>query len=140
MSLEERSRRFDGDLLRGEYDISWLEKTGLLGRTYLRKMRYWCYKYHHAAVEGLPEPNAPEGLKEFVEKLPGFAGWKKFAISWDIHGENPFMIVLRLMSVWEEWDIVMKRVSIPLDASPDEINARIQVLTDEFARKEGKRK
>ena len=55
-------------------------------------------------------------------------------------GENPFMVVLRLQSVWEEWDQVMNRVAIPVDAPPEQISARIEALTEEYARKEAKKK
>lgn len=140
ISMQDRMRKFDGDILRGEYDEDFLRRNRLLGRTYKRKMRYWCFKIRHATVEERPIPDYPDGLKEFVESLPGFAGWKYFATTWDIHGENPFMVVLRLQSVWEEWDAVMNRVAIPIDAPPEQIQARIQALTDEYARKEAKKK
>ena len=135
-----KMKKFSGDILRGEYDEDFLKRNGLYGRTVKRKMRYWCFRIRHSIVEDKPIPMYPKGLKEFVESLPGFAGWKYFAVSWDITGTNPFMIVLRLQSVWEEWDQVMNRVAIPIDTPPEQINARIQALTDEYARKEAKRK
>ena len=138
--FKERMKTFDGDILRGEYDEEFLIHTGLLGRTQKRKMRYWCFKIMHSIEKGKPMPDYPKGLKEFVERLPGFAGWKYFARTWDIHGENPFMVVLRLQSVWEEWDQVMNRVAIPVDAPPEQISARIEALTDEYAKKEAKKK
>ena len=126
LSMQERMKKFDGDILRGGYDEEFLKRNKLLGKTYKRKMRYWCFKIRHATVEGKPIPDYPEGLKEFVESLPGFAGWSYFATTWDIHGENPFMVVLRLQSVWEEWDQVMNRVAIPVDAPPEQIHDRMQ--------------
>jgi hypothetical protein len=129
---------YTGDLLQGKYDEVYLERNGILGRTMLRKMRYWCYKIHFATVEEREIPKYPTGLKTFVEELPGFAGWKYFAHTWDIQGENPFKIVLRLQTVWEEWENVMNRVAIPVDAPPEQISARIQALTDEYARKQYK--
>ena len=104
-------------------------------------MRYWCFKIHFAIEKGKEIPKTvPKGLKEFVESLPGFAGWKHFAHTWDIRGENPFFTVLRLQSVWDEWEAVMRRVAIPIDAPPEQIHERIQALTDEYARKEAKMK
>jgi hypothetical protein len=135
-----KMKKFSGDILRGDYDEEFLKRNNLLGRTCKRKMRYWCFRIRHSIIENKPMPAYPKGLKEFVESLPGFAGWKYFAVSWDIVGTNPFMIVLRLQSVWEEWDQVMNRVAIPIDSPPEQINARIQALTDEYAKKQAKRK
>lgn len=137
--VEERMRTFSGNILRGEYDEEFLKRTGRLGKTYNRKVRYWCFKIRHALIEGKKLPNYPKGLKTFIEKLPGFAGWEYFAVTWDVHGENPFMIVLRLQSVWEEWDAVMNRVAIPINTPPEQISARIQALTDDYARKQSKK-
>ena len=138
--ITERLKVFDGDILGNKYDIDYLKKMGLYEKTVQRKMRYWCFKLRHAAVDGVVRNDIPENLKEFVENLPGFAGWENFAKNWDIHGTNPFMIVLRLQSVWVEWDHVMERVAIPIDAPPEQINARIEALTNDFARREAKRR
>lgn len=138
--IEERLKVFKGDILGNQYDIDYLKKMGLYEKTVQRKMRYWCFKLRHAAVDGKVRTDIPEGLKEFVERLPGFAGWENFAKNWDIHGTNPFMIVLRLQSVWVEWDHVMERVAIPIDAPPEQINARIEALANDFARREAKRR
>lgn len=135
-----KMKKFNGDLLRGQYDEKFLEHVGLLGRTRKRKMRYWCFRIQDALINDKTIPNYPEGLKEFVEKLPGFAGWEHFAVSWDIDGENPFMVVLRLQSVWDEWDAVMNRVAIPINLPPEQIHLRIQALTDEYAQKQAKKK
>ena len=140
LTMEEKMKTFEGDLLQGNYDEDYLKRNGLYGHTCKRKIRYWCFKFRNEVVEDRIPPPSPDGLKEFIENLPGFAGWKYFAISWDIHGENPFMVVLRLQSVWEEWDQVMNRVAIPIDTPPEQIHARIQALSDEYARKEAKRK
>ena len=138
--IEERMKTFDGDILQGKYDEVYLKNNGLYGNTLKRKIRYWCFKFRNEIVEDRTPPPPPEGLKEFIESLPGFAGWKYFAVSWDIHGENPFMVVLRLQSVWQEWDQVMERVSIPIDTPPQQITQRLQALQDEYARKQIKRK
>jgi hypothetical protein len=134
-NMQEKMRVFKGDILQGKYDEAFLERNGLLGQTLLRKLRYWCFRIRTATVEEKPIPKYPKGLKKFVEGLPGFAGWHKFATSWDIVGDNPFMIVIRLTSVWEDWDQVMRRVAIPIDATPEEVAARVAALTDEYARK-----
>lgn len=131
-------KEFKGDILRGEYDEDFLHHTGLFGRTLKRKVRYWCFTIRNCIMEERDMPDYPKGLKKFVEGLPGFAGWEYFAVTWDIEGENPFKIVLRLQSVWEEWDHVMDRVAIPVDTPPEQISARIKALTDEYARKEAK--
>ena len=133
--LDKKMKTFKGDILRGEYDEDYLKRMGLLERTLRRKARYWCFKIRHATIEGKKLPKYPRGFKTFVEKLPGFAGWEYFAVTWDLHGGNPFMIVLRLQSVWQEWDHVMERVSIPIDAPPEQIHARIQALTDDYKRR-----
>lgn len=140
LTAEERMKFFKGDLLDENYNEGYLKRVGLYERTLSRKARYWCFKIRHATIKGKSIPNYPKGFKEFVESLYGFAGWPYFAVTWDLYGGNPFMIVLRLQSVWEEWDQVMNRVSIPIDTPPDQIHDRIQALEDEYARKEAKNK
>jgi len=133
-SIQNRMQVFKGDLFRGEYDEEYLKRNGLYERTMQRKMRYWCFKHRHAVVGNKDMPKAPKGLKKFVEGLQGFAGWENFAKSWDIQGSNPFIIVLRLQSVWSEWDNVMNRVAIPIDSPPEQINARIEALAREYSK------
>lgn len=133
-STEKRTQIFTGNILREEYDEEYLKRNKLYGRTLRRKMRYWCFKHKHEVVDNRPAPNSPEGLKEFVEQMPGFAGWENFAKSWDIQGENPFTIVLRLESVESEWDHIMNRVAMPIDLPPDQINARMDALAKEYAK------
>jgi len=128
------TQSFKGDILRGEYDEEYLKRNGLYERTIKRKARYWCFKMRHSTVDGTKKPDAPKGFVKFIEELPGFAGWQHFAKSWDISGNNPFTIVLRLESVWAEWDHVMNRVAIPIDSPPEQINARMAVLAKEYAK------
>lgn len=136
LTREERTKFYDGDLLMGNYDVKYLKKNGLYDRTIERKARFWCHKIRADQFQERKNKLAyPKGWKKFVEDLPGFAGWKHFAVSWDIVGTNPFMIVLRLQSVWEEWDQVMNRVSIPIDTPPEQLHERLQVLADEFRKK-----
>ena len=139
LPVKEKAGVFGGDLLGDGYDKTYLKRNALYGHTMHRKMRYWCFKFRNEVVENRTPPPAPKGLKEFIENLPGFAGWKYFAVSWDIQGGNPFMVVLRLQSVWEELDQVMNRVSIPIDSPPEQIHARIQTLSEEYARKQVKK-
>lgn len=143
LTLEEKLKTFDGDVLLQSDDRESLSRTGLLDRTMKRRARYWCFKIRGVIVEGKKEnPYIPKGFKEFIESLPGFAGWKHFAVSWDLvyHGDNQYLAVLRLQSVWDDWDAVMRKVAIPIDLPPEQIHERIQALTDEYARKEAKKK
>jgi hypothetical protein len=123
---------FDGNLLRSTDDPKMLERKKLLGRTTLRRARYWCYRFRNEETGGATADDAPAGFKKAVESMPGFMGWDLFADKWDIVGDNPFMIVYRLMSVWQEWDQVMERVAIPIDSSPAEVAARMRILEHQY--------
>ena len=135
LTMAQKMKKFNGDILQNHYDKDYLKRVGLYERTCLRKMRYWCFKIRNAEIKGKPTPKYPKGFKTFIEDLPGFAGWKYFAVTWDIVGNNPYMIVLRLQSVWDEWDQVMNRVSIPIDTPPEQLQERLQTLQAEYARK-----
>jgi hypothetical protein len=123
---------YEGELLRPSHDKAMLQRKKLLGRTLKKMARYWCYRFRSEATGGAEASDAPQGFKEYVEALGGFSGWDLFADKWDITGENPFMIVYRLMSVWQEWDQVMERVAIPIDSSPAEVAARMKILEREY--------
>lgn len=87
-----------------------------------RTVRYWCFRFRNEVLNGVPSDGAPEGLKEHFEKLEGFRGWDRFAVSWDVpHKEYcngngcicgrdivPLEIVLRKYSVWEEWQATIR--------------------------------
>ena len=120
---------FTGELLKPSHDRAVLERKKLLGKTLLRQARYWCYRFRTEATGGAEAAGAPEGFKEYVES---FGGWDTFADKWDIAGDNPFILVYRLMSVWQEWDQVMERVAIPVDASPIEIQRRMKMLEKQY--------
>lgn len=124
-------KKFAGDLLKKEE-----KKTEKLTKS---KARYWCFRFQTEATGGNKATEAPKGFKEFVEDLHGFTEWEKFAISWDLRhlGDNSFMIVNRVLSVWQEWDHIMDRVAIPVDSTPAEVEARVEALTKEYARKYG---
>lgn len=123
-------RRYDGDLLAGR-EVA----PGLINRMNLRRARYWCNRFRQERLEGTPAEGAPEGFKEFVEALPNFGGWRLFADSWDLRGGNPFMVVYRLQSVWDEWDSVMLRVSIPLDLDAKARHMRMKALEEAYEKK-----
>jgi hypothetical protein len=126
----DKMRTYDGDLLQGR-DIP----RGLIKRYNLKRARYWCNRFRQELLEGDPAEGAPEGFKEFVEALPDFGGWRLFADSWDLRGGNPFMVVYRLQSVWDEWDSVMLRVSIPLDLDAKARHMRMKALEEAYQKK-----
>ena len=78
-----------------------------------RKLRYWLYRFRTEAIESVPSNGAPEGLKAYFESLPGFSGWKDFAVKWDVPPGQanevvPYEIMPRKFSVWEEWQATMR--------------------------------
>ena len=134
---ESKEKTFKGDVLHSNDDKAVIQRKGLEGKTTLRRARYWCYRFRNEAHGGADANDAPDGFKEFIESLPGFTDWKFFAERWDLIGENPFMIVHRILSVWQEWEHVMDRVAVPIDATKEEIEARVQSLTKDYARRFG---
>lgn len=138
MANKKTSNHFDGDLLHKDNKefVEKIKKTASLTK---RRARYWCFRFQSEVDRGVDSSDAPKGFKKFVESLKGFTEWSKFAITWDLHQseDESFMIVHRVLSVWQEWDHVMDRVAIPVDATPSEVEARVATLTKEFARKYG---
>ena len=126
---DNKMQTYAGDLLAGR-DIP----RGLIKRSNLRRARYWCNRFRQEHLEGKPAEGAPEGFREFVEALPDFGGWRLFADSWDLRGGNPFMVVYRLQSVWDEWDSVMLRVSIPLDLDAKARHMRMKALEEAYGK------
>lgn len=131
---------FSGNLLLQKDDKEYLERMGLLGRTLKRRARYWCARFRREdETKDREEPvtahDAPEGFKEYMESLSGFTSWSEYGKSWDLDGENPFRIVLRLVSVWDEWNTTLNRVTIPIDDSPEVRHAKMQALTEDYANK-----
>lgn len=131
---KDKARSFKGELLDG-YDKGRLERIGATGRTKLRRLRYWCYRIQKAEGQEISVEDCPVGLKDFVEGLPGFLPWERFAITWDVHGEDPFMVIGRLTSPTQEWEMVMERVTIPIDASPEEARLRMKMLIGDFQKR-----
>lgn len=132
------SPRYEGNLLSPEE----IERTKVFMLKHLqtKKARYFCFRMQGALEKGISpeEAGIPQDWIDYVESLEGFkvfGGWKGFAKRWDLKGSNPFTILLRLRSVWEEWDQVMERVAIPLNATPEEIEARQKVLIEDYNRR-----
>lgn len=134
---EQKIRTWNGQsLFLKSDDPEHLKKIGLLERTIQKRARLYCFKIRSHIVENRPwNPIVPEGWKEFVEEMPGFAGWDHFAVSWDIVGKNPFMIILRLQSIWDDWDQVMNRVAIPVNTPPEQLEERLEALSREYKKK-----
>ena len=82
-----------------------------------RKVRYWCFRFHTEAIDGVDSSDAPEGLKEKFEEMEWFQGWDKFGVSWDISEEDNFRIVPRKTSIHQDWDkvIMSKFPVLPLE-------------------------
>lgn len=118
-------------LLLNRYDVEHLKRISMYDRVMLKRARYWCYRIQNE-VTGGAEANPPRGFKEFIEGLENFGGWKQFAITWDLAGHNPFMVVHRLTSVWQDWEHVMDRVAIPIDATPEEARRRQELLARQY--------
>ena len=133
---------FSGNLLSKKDDEEHIKQIGLLERTTNRRAKYWCARFRkEEETANNPDQkivtahDAPKGFKEFVESLAGFTGWGKYGYTWTLEGGNPFRITIRLMSVWEEWDHTLNRIAVPLDASPEERDAKMHALTRDYARK-----
>lgn len=116
-------------------------KAVVVKRQIAKKARYFCFAIQRSIESDTPLPeDLPQGFKEYIEALESFdtfGGWEGFAKRWDLRGSNPFKIVLRMRSVWQEWDQVMERVAIPLNATAEEIAIRQQQLAEEYQRRNG---
>jgi hypothetical protein len=134
---EDKFRKYSGNVLHG-YSHKPNLPPELVQRLKTKRARFWCYRFRREAThEGYVTKGAPPGFKEFVEELPGFRGWDKFAETWDIFGSNPFAIVIRIMSVWKEWDQVMERVAVPVDISAKERHELMKALEADYKRRHG---
>ena len=131
---------FDGDLLFRDNKELLAKDSDLLAQTMERRARYWCFRYQKEVTHGVTSDDGPAGFKEFVESLPGFTKWEAFADTWDLW-LNPknlsFAIARRVLSVWKEWDHIMDRVAIPIDASPEERALIEESLEKDYARRNG---
>ena len=133
---------FSGNLLSKKDDEEHIKQIGLFEHTVNRRAKYWCARFRRE-VETANDPDkeivtahdAPKKFKKFVESLHGFTGWDKYGHTWTLEGGNPFRISILLRSVWEEWDHTLNRVAVPLDATPEERDAKMHALTRDYARK-----
>jgi hypothetical protein len=139
---ESEFEEFSGNLLSKRDDEKHLKRIGLLDRTTGRRAKYWCARFRKEEEttnkpdqEVVTAHDAPKGFKEFVESLHGFTGWEKYGHTWTLEGGNPFRVSVLLRSVWEEWDHTLNRIAVPLDASPEERDAKMHALTRDYARK-----
>jgi len=137
LTVAEKMKKWEGPSLFLKSDEpEHLKRIGMLDRTMQKRARLYCFKIRSHIIEGKDwNPIVPEGWKEFIEELPGFAGWSHFAVSWDIVGINPFMVVLRLQSIWDDWDQVMQRVAIPINTPPQQLAERLEALSQEYKKK-----
>lgn len=125
--------RYKGQLL-NEDELKRV-KNALIREVAAKKARYFCFRIQDLLSKGEDVVGIPEGFKEYVEGLEGFevfGGWEGFAKRWDLMGKNPFYILLRLRSVWEEWEQIMERCAIPLNATKEEIIARQEILIRQY--------
>lgn len=142
VSEESEFKEFSGNLLSKRDDEEYIKKRGLFDHTVGRRARYWCARFRREVEtaddfsrDTVMASDAPKEFREFVESLKGFTSWKEYGYSWALDGTNPFRVVMRLISVWDEWDHVMKRVVVPIDASVEVRNAKMKVLTEDYAKK-----
>lgn len=136
-AMGEKMKSYKGDVMHKSDDKANIAARKLTGKTTRRRARYWCFRIQTEVNGGAKATDAPKGFRKFIESLPGFSSWEMFAIKWDIIGENPFMIVHRILSVWQEWDHVMDRVAIPVDATKEEVEIRTKILANDYAKKYG---
>jgi len=56
------------------------------------------------------EVDANDGIREYYEAQPGFRGFDRFAVEWDIGiDEERFTIKRRLLSELEEWEAIVRQ-------------------------------
>ena len=48
-------------------------------------------------------PEIPEGFKESFENQKGFKGWINYHVTWDVHPDDPWMVVILRQSLEQEW-------------------------------------
>jgi hypothetical protein len=133
---------FSGNLLSKKDDEKHIKQIGLLERTTGRRAKYWCARFRRedetankSDQKTVTAHDAPKKFKKFVESLQGFTGWDKYGYTWTLEGGNPFRISILLRSVWDEWNHTLNRIAVPLDASPEERDAKMHALTRDYAKK-----
>ena len=82
-------------------------------------VRYACFRMQtYCAGGNKPEKNHLTLAKK-IEKLNGFEGWGKFALTWDVSTASPIKLVKRKWSIYQEWNQTMMRVAEPLPGEKD---------------------
>ena len=83
--------------------------------------RYACFRMQTHCAGGNKAEKSHIAITKKIEKLNGFEGWRKFALTWDVSTVSPIKLVKRKWSIYEEWNQTIKRVAEPL---PGEGNGR----------------
>lgn len=94
--------------------ISLLQILSIEDRKKRHDIRYACFRVQNYISGGAKAEKKHITLSKKIEKLDGFEGWEKFAVTWDISTVTPIVLVKRKWSVFEEWDQTLKRVTEPL--------------------------
>ena len=89
------------------------------GRKRRHDIRYACFRVQGELAGGNAAESEHHAIAREVEALPGFDGWEKFAVTWDISTPDPIVIVPRLWSIYQEWDQTIRRVAQPLPGVDD---------------------
>lgn len=95
-------------------------KMETLSKEDLRKrhqLRYACFRLQKEVLEGVECPEKHKELAQQVEKIEGFEGWNKFAVTWDISTPDPMVIVKRMWSIEQEHQQMLERVALDLPRS-----------------------
>ena len=77
-------------------------------------VRYACFRMQTYSSGGNKADKKHITLAKKIEKLDGFEGWGKFALTWDVSNMSPIKLVKRKWSIYEEWNQTMRRVAEPL--------------------------
>lgn len=84
-----------------------------------RQIRYWLFRFRtETEAGGAKAKGAPRGLRKLFQELPGFDGWAKFGVTWDVGEEDPFSIAPRKYTIHEEWNATLRRVVVDLPKVP----------------------
>lgn len=72
-----------------------------------REIRYRLSRIQ-TMVNGGPDAEDKDGLKEIFEGLEHFGGWRFYKITWDVAMDDPYRIVHKDRSEQEEWEAVVR--------------------------------
>jgi hypothetical protein len=132
-ALDEEIERLELHEMSGteiERTVKAFSKEGIELRAKRKKIRYKLYRCRTVKA-GSCASDCTLGFKRSFEKQPFFAGWLKFAVTWDVAFDDPRRIVNRDLSEAEEWAEIVKAKFPQLDHNgkvtyPD-INVRKRV-------------